>query len=139
MVTLLQYKLLMAQQRQKDQADKNRIEREFTIGDSIFVKLKPYIQSSVTTRVCQKLSFSYFGPYTIVQRIRAVSYKLQSPETSMIHLVTHVYQLKKAMGNEHKVSKELPSLFNPFEVPKMVLQRRTIHVNNGWREQVLIK
>jgi hypothetical protein len=50
----------------KKQADKGRSERSFVVGDSIYVKLQPYIQSSLSRRSCQKLSFMYFRPFTIV-------------------------------------------------------------------------
>lgn len=41
MVKLLQQQLNRAQQRQKAQADKNRIERSFEVGDSVYLKLQP--------------------------------------------------------------------------------------------------
>lgn len=46
----------------KQQADKGRIEREFSVGDLVYVKLQPYVQTSVATRANHKLSFKYFGP-----------------------------------------------------------------------------
>jgi hypothetical protein len=53
--------LLWAQQRMKRQADKSRSERQFAVVDWVFLKLQPYIQSSVSHRSSQKLRF--FGPY----------------------------------------------------------------------------
>ena len=47
---LIQQQLLRAQQRMKNQADKNRTEREFAVGDLVYLKLQPYIQSSVAPR-----------------------------------------------------------------------------------------
>jgi hypothetical protein len=54
---LIQQQLLRAQQRMKSQADKLRTEREFSVGDSFYLKLQPYIQSSTAQRSNQKLSF----------------------------------------------------------------------------------
>ena len=55
LTTLIQQQLLIAQQRMKSQADKNRSEREFSVGDSVYLKLQPYIQASVVVRTNQKL------------------------------------------------------------------------------------
>ena len=90
MTELVNQHLHRAQLRMKKQADKNRSERTFSVGDSVFVKLQPYVQSSLSRRSSQKLSFRYFGSFTIVSRIGIVAYKLLLPESSSIHLVFHV-------------------------------------------------
>lgn len=50
--------LLRMQQRMKCQADKKRSERVFSVGDRIFLKLQPYLQSSVLRRANHKLASS---------------------------------------------------------------------------------
>ena len=65
----------------KQQADKHRTEREFAVGDKVFLKLQPYIQVSVARRPHQKLAFHYYGPYTILQRVGTVAYKLDLLES----------------------------------------------------------
>lgn len=57
MTSLLQQYLQRAQQRMKRQADKNRSQREFQVGEWVFLKLKPNEQSSVAMRSNHKLSF----------------------------------------------------------------------------------
>jgi len=44
MTQLIQHNLHQAQQRMKHQEDKHRQEREFTMGDWVYVKLQPYVQ-----------------------------------------------------------------------------------------------
>jgi hypothetical protein len=86
----------------KQQADKHRLEREFAVGDWVYLKLQPYVQLSVARRTNQKLSFKYFGPYLVLQRVGKVAYKLNSH----VHPVVHVSQLKKALPPDTVVSSD---------------------------------
>jgi hypothetical protein len=83
-----------AQQRMKHYADKNRSERVFAIGDLVYLKLQPYIQSSVAPRANQKLIFRFYGPFKILEKVGPVAYRLQLPPQCWIHPVVHVSQLK---------------------------------------------
>lgn len=76
---LLYHQLHRAQQRMKHQADKGRSERSFKIGDQVYLKLQPFVQSSVVARGNNKLSFCYFGPYTMLAKVGQVAYSLSCP------------------------------------------------------------
>jgi hypothetical protein len=50
---------------------------------------------SVAPRSYQKLSYRFFEPYKILQRVGDVAYKLELPPHARIRNVVHVSQLKK--------------------------------------------
>jgi hypothetical protein len=49
-MVLIRQHLLRAQQRMKSQEDKHRTEREFQVGDMVYMKLQPYAQTSMARR-----------------------------------------------------------------------------------------
>ena len=131
--------LLRMQQRMKDQADKKRTERSFTVGDRVFLRLQPYIQSSVVWRASQKLAFKFFGPYKILERVGNVAYKLELPAASRVHPIFHVSQLKPCVGPDTQVTTLPPATDDLFQVPEGVLQRRLQHRGHRTIPQVLVQ
>lgn len=105
----------------------------------MFLKLRPYVQSSLAARSNQKLAFKYYGPYKIMAKIGSVAYKLDLPASSSIHPVFHVSQLKKAITNDVEVISDVPTDIDLPRIPKVVLQRT--YVTRGLHpvSQVLIK
>ncbi|KAJ0076599.1 hypothetical protein Patl1_35702 [Pistacia atlantica] len=63
-------------------ADRKRTDREFQVGDRVYLRLCLYPKMSVVMRRNLKLSQRYYGPYTMVQRIGKVVYKLDLPQNS---------------------------------------------------------
>ena len=63
----------------KSQAHKKRADRSFVLGDSVFIKLQPYVQTTVAHRSNHKLSFRYFGPYKIIRVVNPVAYGSSFP------------------------------------------------------------
>lgn len=139
MTKLLQHHLERVQQRMKTQADKGRTERSFEVGDWVYLKLQPYLQSSVESRANHKLSFRFYGPYQVEQRVGDVAYKLKLPPTSMIHPVIHVSQLKKSVANDTLVFSELPVEPPALQVPEKILAKRRRQMGASVRNEVMVR
>lgn len=56
-LSFLKQRLADAQNRMKVQADKNRTDRQFQVGEQVLLKLQPYTQQSVASRPYPKLAF----------------------------------------------------------------------------------
>lgn len=139
MQQLVQQHLYRAQRKMKVQADKKRSFRSFQVGDSVYVKIQPYVQTSLANRSSNKLSFRYFGPFPITAKIGEVAYRLKLLEDCLIHPVFHVSQLKQVVSTNVVVSQELPDPTFHFQVPQAILDRRLRHHNNTSVSQVLVK
>lgn len=72
----------------------------------VFLKIRPYWQVSLRRKRNENLSPKVFGPYKIVERIGPVAYKLELPNSAVIHLVCHVSQLKKMFGQHTENQQE---------------------------------
>ena len=123
---LVHQHLLRAKDRMKKQSDKNRSKRVFQVDDWVFLKVQPYVQSSLSASANQKLAFKFFGPYRVVARIGSVAYKLQLPSSSSVHPVFHVSQLKKLVGDHHQVTSDLPNDRFLWSIPEAILQRCSV-------------
>jgi len=136
---LLKLHLHRAKNRMKKQADQHRSERSFAVDDLVFLKLQPYVQTSLAPRSHHKLAFRFFGPFRIVARVGNVAYRLALPAHSSIHPVFHVSQLKKAVGPQHEVIPSLPADFAIHLAPEQILQSRMVRRGSDQVQQVLVK
>jgi hypothetical protein len=136
--SLIKQHLARAKLRMKRQADKKRSERKFEVGDKVFLKLQPYVQSSLAPRSNQKLSFKFFGPYEVLAKVGSVAYKIALPASSSVHPVFHVSQLKK-MAPGTKILSSLPPDIDMPRYPVKVLQRRVAPQGINSVSQVLVQ
>ncbi|KAG8374534.1 hypothetical protein BUALT_Bualt10G0004900 [Buddleja alternifolia] len=115
---MLKDNLTQAQQRIKYFADQHRTKRTFKEGDHVYLRLHPYRQTSISMRKNMKLDPKYYGPYTIIQKVGNVAYKLLLPPSIQIHPVPHASLLKKKkIGRHHTTSTHLPTIDNEVSNP----------------------
>ena len=67
-VKQVQGNLKIAQDRQKRQADLKRTQKEFQVGEHVFIKVRPK-RSSLKLGSCAKLAPRYCGPFEILSRV----------------------------------------------------------------------
>lgn len=65
----------------------------------MYLNIQPYRQSTMVVITNVKLTSKYYVPYKVIEGIGEVAYKLALPQSSLIHPVFHVSQLKKKVGD----------------------------------------
>jgi len=125
----------------KQYADRKRTDHTFAVGDMVLLKLQPHTQSSVANRPYPKLSFKYFGPYQVLEKVGSVAYKLQLPPGAQIHNVFHISQLKPFTANYAPVFDKLPvttDLQAATALPKEIVECRLVKKGNAAILQVRV-
>ena len=113
-----------AQARMKQQSDLHKIERDFKVGDWVYLRLQPYKQWCTAYKGSNKLSPWFWS----LQSFGEVAYRLDLPTKSAIHPVFHVSCLKAKLGNHNISISMLPSVNSQGILtpePIVVLQSRS--------------
>jgi hypothetical protein len=128
--------LQRAQNQQKVQVDRHKVERTFEVSDLVYLRLQPYRQASIKRSGAEKLQPRFFGPYRISRRVGVMAYELELPQSNRIHNVFHVSCLKRAIGQHIIPLDVLPPLDEEgqlvlmseeiLEVREKKLRRRSI-------------
>ena len=124
------------------QANKHRQDKNFEVGDWVYLKLQPYRQISVDHRSSQKLAKRFYGPFRVRRRIGPVAYDLELPPTAKIHSVFHVSMLKLCKGLPDAQISPLPPLSvgsQPVLEPEKSLATRDLKTFEGNARQLLVK
>jgi hypothetical protein len=94
--------LKASQDRKKSYADKNRVFRDFKVGEHVFLKVKVK-RSSIRLGCFPKLAARYCGPFEILEKIGPVAYMLAFPASMRVHNVFHVSLLKKYVPDPNHI------------------------------------
>ena len=98
-VKSIQKKLLAAQRRQNENADRKVRDLEFMEGEQVLLKVSP-MKWVMRFGKRGKLSPRYIGPFKVLKRVGEVAYELALPPgLSGVHPVFHVSMLKRYHGD----------------------------------------
>ncbi|KAG7543335.1 Integrase catalytic core [Arabidopsis thaliana x Arabidopsis arenosa] len=107
-IKILKIKMKEAQDRQKSYADKQRKDIAFAVGDRVYLKMITFKGQARTSKK-GKLDPRYIGPFTVLERVGDVAYKLELPAAMYaFHDVFHVSQLRKCLTDRDVLLPELP-------------------------------
>lgn len=139
---LLQFHLLRAQNQMSQQANKHRSDRQFAIGDFVYLKLQPYRQHSLRNNSFHKLLPKFYGPFKVLDRMGQTAYQLELPATSEIHNVFHVSQFKLCPNLVPSVITPLPAVADMFDEkgePEAILEGKMVKRGRVAATKVLVK
>lgn len=143
---MVKQNLVKAQNRMKQLADRHRSEREFAVGDWVYLKLQPFKQFTLVQQSSHKLSPKYCGPFQISKRVGPVAYQLRLPATARVHNVFHVCLLKKKWLDTDEAMQVIDGfpecLMQPGQpdfIPEKVLERKMVKFRNAPRAKWLIQ
>ncbi|GJS01744.1 putative reverse transcriptase domain-containing protein [Tanacetum coccineum] len=96
----IKQRIQTARDRQKSYADLKRKPMEFQVGDKVMLKVSPW-KGVVHFGKRGKLNPRYVGPFKVLKKVGAVTYKLELPqELSRVHNTFHVSNLKKCYSDD---------------------------------------
>lgn len=136
--------IAVAQNRQKQYADRKRRPLILQPGDQVYLSTA-HLTLPGRTQV-RKLGPKYTGPFTVLQAISDVAYKLDLPDHMRIHPVFHVSLLKpftpnddaRFPGREKPPPPALISDAHPTFTIDRVIDTREIRRRNTTRTQYLV-
>jgi hypothetical protein len=139
-VDLARHNLVKAAERMKHYADSGRSSVEFKVGDRVFLKMDP-VQFKPPKGMSAALGRRYDGPFSVIDKIGKVAYKLKLPEHMRVHNVFHVSQLRPYHQDAEDSSRNIPTRGPAFvkdrpglEVEEVIAVRERGYGNRKWKE-----
>ena len=86
--------LVLAKANQERNANKARRDVKYEVGDQVLLSANHINLASQAKQPTKKLQHRFIGPYRIIQKVSAVAYKLDLPNSLKIHPVFHVSLLR---------------------------------------------
>lgn len=131
-----------AQDRQKKYADAHRTDKQFAVGEKVFLRVCPR-KSLIRYGKGSKLAPRFVGPFEILERIGLVAYRLAlPPNLARVHDVFHVSVLRQYIPNVVHVLD-----WNALQVedgqlalePVCILEQRELTLRGRTIEQVRVQ
>nr|GEX16395.1 retrotransposable element Tf2 [Tanacetum cinerariifolium]GFA96258.1 retrotransposable element Tf2 [Tanacetum cinerariifolium] len=96
-IALLKFNLKATQDKMKSYADKKSSDREFEVGNFVYLKLLPYRQLTIRVNKKQKLSAMFYGSCKVLERIGKVAYRMELPHTTQVHQFFMFHSLRNVI------------------------------------------
>ena len=132
----------VAQNQQKQYADKHIEERTFQVDDLVYLRLHPYKQEFLKNNGAEDLKQRYYGPCKVIWKIGEVAYELELMEGNKIHNLFYVCCLKKDIGKKIFISDTIPPLDderNLTLIPERVLKTRERRLRSKKFKEYLVE
>ncbi|XP_031247972.1 uncharacterized protein LOC116105702 [Pistacia vera] len=91
----LKHNLESAQVHMKMQADHHYKDINFVPSDNVYPRLQPYKFKSLAKKLNEKFSPRFYCPFSMLEKVGQVAYKLKILPKARIHPVFHMSQLKR--------------------------------------------
>lgn len=94
--------LKATQDRNMSYTDRNRLFKEFQVGEQVYLRIK-IKKISLWIGSCAKMAPRFYGPFSIIERIGLVAYQIAFPSTVKVQDFLHVSLLKKYVKDDDHV------------------------------------